>query len=148
MKRNKRMRNGEREDALSSLAPRGIHGTVLVVDDDRALVGRVGWLLVAAGYRVLVARSLEALGVAHEVQPGAIVLGPTLVGRDAAGLVGLLRALPMTAVIPLVVLATPEGWAGGARLAVDAVAPLPGDAGPLCATLARWLWGGHGDAVA
>jgi len=75
------MIGGDRGAAPSAVTPRGTRGTVLVVDDDRALVGR---LLVAAGYRVLAARSLEALGVAHEMQPGVIVLGPTLVGRDTA----------------------------------------------------------------
>jgi len=150
VKEDTRMMGGEREREKTprSMGTRGTRGTVLVVDDDRALVGRVGRLLVAEGYRVLAARSLEALGVAHELRPGVIVLGPTLVGRDAAELLGPLRGLAATATIPVVALTGPGDQAGAAGLVADAVAPLPGDAGALCATLAHWLRAGRADAAA
>ncbi len=48
---------------------RAARGTVLVVDNGRTLTGEIGPALEGAGYRVLAATPLEALGMAHEVQP-------------------------------------------------------------------------------
>jgi len=59
-----------------------------------------------------------------------------------------LRGLAATATIPVVALTGPGDQAGAAGLVADAVAPLPGDAGALCATLAHWLRAGRADAAA
>lgn len=77
--------------------------TVLVVSEDPLLLDAAEAALEEAGYAVLTAHPAETLGIAHELQPAALVLD----GRGPEGGVGLrrrLRALPATAAIPVVVL--------------------------------------------
>lgn len=117
---------------------RAARGTVLVVDNGRMLTGEIGLALEGAGYRVLAASPLEALGMAHEVQPDVVVLDATGPGhaRDAGALARRLRGLRPTALIPLVALGA-QGRPTAA-LPVNEVVP-PCAAGEITARVARWL---------
>jgi len=77
--------------------------TILVVSDDPLLLACTETTLENAGYRVLSGHPAEALGIAHELQPAAIVLdsrGPD--DRDA--LCARLHALQATTAIPVLLL--------------------------------------------
>ncbi len=115
---------------------RAARGTVLVVDNGRMLTGEIGLALEGSGYRVLAASPLEALGMAHEVQPDVVVLDATGPGhaRDAGALARRLRGLRPTALIPLVAL----GAQGRPTVPVNEVVP-PCAAGEITARVARWL---------
>jgi len=83
---------------------------ILVVSDDPLLLACTETTLENAGYRVLSSHPAEALGIAHELQPAAIVLDSR--GPDAgAALWARLHALPATAAIPVLLLIarTPHG---------------------------------------
>jgi len=77
--------------------------TILVVSDDPLLLAYTETTLEDAGYRVLSSHPAEALGIAHELQPAAIVLdsrGPD----EGEALWARLYALPATAAIPVLLL--------------------------------------------
>ncbi len=77
--------------------------TILVVSDDPLLLACTETTLENVGYRVLSGRLAEALGIAHELQPAAIVLDRR--GLDAGeALCARLHALPATAAIPVLLL--------------------------------------------
>jgi len=134
-------KGGERmTDAGMAWPPvRAARGTVLVVDNGRMLTGEIGPALEGAGYRVLAATPLEALGMAHEVQPDVVVLDARGTGhaRAAGALARRLRGLGPTALIPLVALATQGRLT--AALPVNEVVPPPGAGSEVAARVARWL---------
>ena len=107
-------------------------GTVLVVEGRRTVAAA----LTGVGYRVLAASWLEALGMAHELQPDVVVLDATGPGhaRDAGELARRLRGLGSTELIPLVAL----GAQGRPTVPVNEVVP-PCAAGEITARVARWL---------
>jgi len=77
--------------------------TILVVSDDPLLLACTETTLENAGYHVLSGHPSEALGIAHELQPAAIVLDSR--GPDAGeALWARLHALPATAAIPVLLL--------------------------------------------
>ncbi len=115
---------------------RAARGTVLVVDNGRMLTGEIGLALEGAGYRVLAASPLEALGMAHELQPDVVVLDATGHARDAGALARRLRGLGPTELIPLVALGA-QGRPTAA-LPVNEVVPSCA-AGEITARVARWL---------
>ncbi len=114
---------------------RGRRGTVLVVDGRRTVVAA----LEGEGYRVLTATGLEALGVAHELQPDVVVLDATGPGHDRAvgELARRLRELGPTELIPLVAL----GAQGRPRAAlpVNEVVLPPCTMDEVAAIVACWL---------
>jgi signal transduction histidine kinase/CheY-like chemotaxis protein len=78
-------------------------GTVLVVDDDEAVrelmqrfLGREGFRVVATG------RGEEALRLAREIAPDAITLDVMMPGMDGWAVLAALKADPLTADIPVV----------------------------------------------
>jgi len=84
--------------------------TILVVSDDPLLLACTETTLEDAGYRVLSGQPAEALGIAHELQPAAIVLD-SREPDDGEALWARLHALPATAAIPVLLLIerTPHG---------------------------------------
>jgi len=91
--------------------------TILVVSDDPLLLACTETTLEDAGYHVLSSHPAEALGIAHELQPAAVVLdgrGPD----NGEALRARLHALPATAALPVLLLIerTPQG---------PAVSPIP-----------------------
>src|SRR5919202_6993872 len=80
--------------------PRAL-GVVLVVDDDPATQGALAELLVRAAYQLMqTTRCCDALRLAAEYQPDAIILD--LAQPSAAGLIHALQASPATQDLPLV----------------------------------------------
>jgi len=84
--------------------------TILVVSDDPLLLACTETTLENAGYHVLSGHPAEALGIAHELQPAAIVLDSRR-PNDGAALWARLHALQATAAIPVLLLIarTPQG---------------------------------------
>lgn len=116
-------------------------GTVLVVDDDAAVVGVLAEILELEGYRAVAARGTEALRLAHELHPDVVLLD--LVQPDIGGeeLSHRLRGDPATAHIPLIAMSGHERLRGPVPLPVDDRLPKPFDIDALCATVARWVPG-------
>ncbi len=77
--------------------------TILVVSDDPLLLACTETTLENAGYHVLSGHPAEALGIAHELQPAAIVLDSRR-PDDEDQLCARLHALQATAAIPVILL--------------------------------------------
>ncbi len=104
--------------------------TILVVSDDPLLLACTETTLEDAGYHVLSSHPAEALGIAHELQPAAIVLDSRRPDEEDT-LRARLHALPATAAIPVVPLSAHASQGPAMPLA-------PGAAGqPSAVDLAR-----------
>jgi len=77
--------------------------TILIVSDDPLLLDDMERILDAAGYHVLSGHMAEALGIAHELQPAAIVLDSRR-PDEVDTLRARLHALPATAALPVLLL--------------------------------------------
>lgn len=78
---------------------------ILVVDDEPDIVELVAFNLRAEGYDVLTARDgLQALNLAREALPDLIVLDLMLPEVDGLAVCEILRRLPSTAPIPVIML--------------------------------------------
>lgn len=97
--------------------------TVLVADNDRVLVAAIGDALRAEGFTVSVAfDGLEALDVARRVHPDVILLDLIMPKMDGRRVCRLLKADPLLARTPVIVLTGlgPEGLASAAALGATA----------------------------
>jgi CheY-like chemotaxis protein len=93
-----------RPAAASIPAPSAPAATVLVVDDDRATRELISRGLVKEGFRVIPAASgEEAIRLAREKRPDAISLDVLMPGMDGWTVLRALKAEPLTASIPVVV---------------------------------------------
>ncbi len=88
---------------------------ILVVDDEPDIVELIAYNLEAEGYAVITATSgLEALNRARAILPDLIVLDLMLPELDGLSVCEILRKLPSTAPIPVIML---TAWnSEGARL--------------------------------
>ena len=101
-----------RDDLLATLrrltlAPKAVDGSakVLVIDDDPLAVQLVEAVLQPEGYIILKAMSgEEGLALAGQELPGLIILDLLMPGVDGFAVVERLRADPVTATIPIVIL--------------------------------------------
>jgi signal transduction histidine kinase/CheY-like chemotaxis protein len=85
-------------------APGAVAPTVLVVDDDRATREMISRGLVKEGFRVVLAASgEEAIRLAREKRPDAISLDVLMPGMDGWTVLRALKAEPLTASIPVVI---------------------------------------------
>ncbi len=117
-------------------------GTVLVVDDDPDIIDFLENALEDAGYLVLAAGGAESLGVAHETQPDVILLDINMPGMDGVEVSQRLRANPMTADIPIVVMSAQDRLrTTGALMPVNDRLPKPFDLARLYEVVARWTPG-------
>ncbi|MEO5853454.1 MAG: GAF domain-containing protein [Nocardioides sp.] len=97
------------------------HPTVLLVDDDRASLDLVSAYLEGAPARLEFARDgVEALRMAEELRPAAVVLDIRLPGLDGWQVLAALRRHPATRDIPVVVATVVDDRARGATLGADA----------------------------
>jgi two-component system, sensor histidine kinase and response regulator len=113
--------------------------TVLVVDDDEAIIEVIRAALEYEGYGVLSAVNGAALQVAHDRQPDLILLDIMMPNMDGVEVSRRLRADPATASIPIVVMSAHSRMrAIGDTMAVDDRLPKPFELGDLYATVARW----------
>src|SRR3984885_14887544 len=85
---------------------------ILVVDDEPDIVELIAFNLEAEGYAVITATSgLEALNRARAILPDLIVLDVMLPELDGLAVCEILRRLPSTAPIPVIIL---TAWKTGA----------------------------------
>ena len=82
-----------------------MHSKILVVDDERDVIELVSFNLRAAGYRVGAAGTgLEALNKTRSMLPDLIILDLMLPELDGTAVCEILRTLPSTATIPVLML--------------------------------------------
>jgi two-component system cell cycle response regulator DivK len=94
--------------------------TILVVQDNTLNLELVRDVLLTAGMNVVAARTAdEGLKAALELGPAVILLDIRLPGMDGFGLLGRLRANPVTASIPVVAL-TAQAMVGDREQALAA----------------------------
>ncbi len=118
----------------------GLKGTVLVVDDDPDIVDFLETALEDEGYLVLAAVGAEALGVAHETQPDIILLDINMPGMNGVEVSQRLRANPVTADIPIVVMSAQDRLrTTGALMPVNDRLPKPFDLAGLYEVVGRWV---------
>lgn len=78
---------------------------ILVCDDDELLVDLLEYRLAARGFEVIVARDgLQAVSIADEQKPDAIILDMMMPGLDGNRVLNHLRSNDATAKIPVVML--------------------------------------------
>lgn len=97
-----------------------VRPSVLVVDDDVSITDFLVWALEEYGYTVLTAVGAGALTLAHDSQPGLILLDIQMPGMDGIEISRRLRADPSTAHIPIVVMSAQDRLVGSTiHMAVD-----------------------------
>lgn len=112
---------------------------VLVVDDDPDVTELVQAALEEAGHQVTAAVGAGALRAAHELHPDVILLDLMMPGMDGIEVSRRLRANPVTAHIPIVVMSAQDPLrAAGPLLPVNDRLPKPFALAALYATVARW----------
>lgn len=113
--------------------------TILVVDDDEAIVDVIRVALEDEGYGVLSAVNGAALQVAHDRHPDLILLDIMMPGMDGVEVSRRLRADPTTASIPIVAMSAHGRLrAIGDSMKADDRLPKPFELGDLYAAVARW----------
>ncbi len=120
-------------------------GTILVVDDEKAIVEMLVLLLESEGYRVVTARNGgEGLDQAIAERPDVVLSDVMMPVHDGLDLCRKLRADPVLRSIPLVFMtAVPEplmAW----DCPFDAYLPKPFDIEEVFATVAHLLAGADG----
>ena len=117
-------------------------GTVLVVDDDPAIVELVETALEDQGYQVFSAVNGAALQAAHDRQPDVILLDILMPGMDGIEVSRRLRADPATAGIPIVIMSAQDRLrVAAAAMQINDQLPKPFEITGLYATVARWASG-------
>lgn len=114
-------------------------GTVLVVDDDAAIVQLLETALEEDGYTVFATFGAEAITLARTLHPAVILLDINMPGMDGIEVSRRLRDDPATADIPIVVMSAQDRLrATAALMPVDDRLPKPFEIARLYATIARW----------
>lgn len=113
--------------------------TVLVVDDDEAIVAFLEDALEDAGYRVLSAVDGKALLLAQEQRPDVILLDIMMPVMDGVEVSRRLKDDPVTARIPIVVMSADERLRSTAtKMPVDDQLAKPFHLKNLYETVGRW----------
>ncbi len=114
--------------------------TVLVVDDDPAIIDFLREALEDQGYAVLAAVNGAAVPLARERQPDLILLDILMPGMDGVEVSQRLRADPATAAIPIVAMSAQERLhATSSFMPVDDRLPKPFEIAGLYDVVARWV---------
>jgi signal transduction histidine kinase/DNA-binding response OmpR family regulator len=112
--------------------------TVLVVDDEPAARELLSRLLVRDGLRVVTAANgEEALRLARTTAPNAITLDVLMPGMDGWSVLSALKADPVLAAIPVILLTITEDRTRGYALGVSEYLTKPVDRARLLAAVAR-----------
>lgn len=115
-------------------------GTVLVVEDDSAIVDLIQEALKDEGYEVLAAMNGGALQVAHDRHPDVILLDIMMPGMDGVEVSRRLRADPDTAAIPIIAMSAHHRLQATAeRMLADDRLPKPFDLDGLYDVVAHWV---------
>jgi len=119
--------------------PAAVEGTrILVVEDDVAAYERIRHDLLGAGYSVAWSRTgADAVELALEQQPAAIVLDIVLPGRDGWDILRDLKSRPEVSRIPLIIVSVLANHELGLALGADAYFTKPVDRSQLLARLAE-----------
>lgn len=88
--------------------------TVLVVDDDQAILDFIDAALTEEGYQVLKATDGAALSLAHDQRPDVILLDIQMPVMDGIEISRRLRADPDTQEIPIIVMSAKDRLAATA----------------------------------
>src|SRR5438445_5245763 len=122
--------------------------TILIVDDDPAIVYFVRDALEDEGYEVGTAADGEALPLAHDLHPSVILLDVMMSRMDGAEVSRRLRADPVTAQIPIIVMSAQHNLeALVARMPVNDHLPKPFELDQLYATVAHWARAASGGRI-
>jgi CheY-like chemotaxis protein len=122
--------------------------TVLVVDDDPAIVCFLRAALEDEGYEVVSAVDGEALPLAHALHPSVILLDVMMSGMDGPEVSRRLRADPVTALIPIIAMSAQHYLeAPVARMPVNDRLPKPFELDQLYDTVARWAHASLGGRI-
>ena len=114
-------------------------GLVLVVDDDPFIVDFIETALEDEGYQVLTTVNGGALQLARDLHPDVILLDIMMPGMDGVEVSRRLRADPVTADIPIVVMSAQDRLrATAALMPINDRLPKPFDLERLYETVARW----------
>ncbi|HWE62244.1 MAG TPA: response regulator [Chloroflexota bacterium] len=113
--------------------------TVLVIDDDPLIVEFLQVALEVAGYTVLAALGSAALQIAQSMHPDVVLLDIAMPGMDGVEMSRRLRADPVTADIPQIVISAQDGLlATSSRMPVDGQLSKPFELRCLYEIVARW----------
>jgi CheY-like chemotaxis protein len=94
--------------------------SVLLIDDDRTMVGLLGALLKLDGFETIDgAGGKDLLALVHQRRPDAILMDVHLADRDGLGLLRDLKQDPQAAEIPVVMTSGMEMSAECLRLGAD-----------------------------
>ena len=113
--------------------------TVLVIDDNPALVYLLHAFLNGSGYHVVNAIARDAVPTARELEPAVILLDIAMPELDGIQVCDLLRADPGTASIPVIALSAQINLhIHAAAMRADAYLPKPFELSVLLETVERW----------
>lgn len=113
--------------------------TVLVVDDNPAIVALLHAIFTGENYRVLTALAREAVRYARDCQPAVILLDISMPELDGVQVCERLRADPATAPIPVIALSAQLNLRlNGSAMEADAYVAKPFDVPALVETVATW----------
>ncbi len=94
----------ERPEPAAAVSAHGEH-VVLVIDDDPAIQSLLNGFLGKEGYQVVTtSRGDEAVRLAQEIGPGAVILDVLMPKLDGWAVLGSLKSEPATADIPVIML--------------------------------------------
>src|SRR5438067_4841463 len=114
------------------------NATVLVVDDDPAIVRFLVDALESEGYHVLATIDGQALPLARDMQPDVILMDLMMPGMDGVEVSRRLHEDPVTASIPIIAMSAQHRLHATAGLMVNDRLAKPFDLAHLYATVAHW----------
>ena len=122
--------------------------TVLVIDDDPAIVCFLREALEDEGYEVVTAVDGAALPLAHDLHPSVILLDVMMPCMDGLEVSLRLRADPVTALIPIIAMSAQHNLEPAvARMPVNDRLPKPFDLHQLYDMVARWAHASVGGRI-
>ncbi len=114
-------------------------GTILVVDDDQAILDFITEALQEDGYQVVTAVGAGALPVAADRQPNCILLDLQMPGMDGEEVSRRLRGQVATAGIPIIVMSAKDRLsATTSRMQINDHLSKPFGLAQLYAVVKRW----------
>ncbi len=121
--------------------------TVLVIDDDPALIELIVGYLSEQGYRVLHSYGNDALAVARETRPDVITLDVIMPGTDGWAILATLKADPLLREIPVIMLTISDNEDLGYALGATDYLGKPIDQQSLVNVISRHLNGSADQSV-
>jgi signal transduction histidine kinase/CheY-like chemotaxis protein len=134
-------------DTAELILPRIAKGTILVIDDDPSACELMVRTLLKEGFMVFSANSgEEGLKVAREVKPHVITLDVLMPGMDGWAVLKELKADPVLAIIPVIMVTMADDRSMGYALGASDYLTKPIDRESLAQSVRRFR-AGHGASV-